>query len=110
MAAAEDAVPERWWRLLHEYRAYTATDPVARAKLADAERRCREILARYIDGALAAIGLAAVATDRARRAEHGVDRRPPGGPRGRPGLDDPGSGTPIVVRALIATSTPVEQA
>ena len=111
MAAAEDAVPERWWRLLHEYRAYTATDPVARAKLADAERRCREILARYIDGALAAIGvvpplppielaeLSTALTDGLRAAHAG----------GRASMT-PGQGLRFVVRALIATSTPVEQA
>ena len=57
MAAAENAVPERWWRLLYEYRAYTATDPAARAELADAERLCREILARYIERFLAAFGI-----------------------------------------------------
>ena len=57
MAASENAVPERWWRLLYEYRTYTATDPVARATLADAERLCREILARYIERFLAAFGI-----------------------------------------------------
>ena len=49
MAAAEDAVPSRWWRLLYEYRTYAASDPVAWAELAASERRCREIIARMID-------------------------------------------------------------
>jgi AcrR family transcriptional regulator len=57
MAAAENAVPERWWRLLYEYRTYTATDPAARAELADAERLCLDILARYIDRFLTAVGI-----------------------------------------------------
>jgi AcrR family transcriptional regulator len=57
MAAAENAVPERSWRLLYEYRTYTATNPAARAELADAERLCLDILARYIDRFLAAVGI-----------------------------------------------------
>ncbi len=56
MAAAEDAVPPRWWRLLYEYRTYAASDPVAWAALADAERRCREIIARSIDRFAAVTG------------------------------------------------------
>ena len=57
MAAAEDAVPPRWWRLLYEYRAYAAADPAAWAELSDADRRCREIIARYIERFAAAVGL-----------------------------------------------------
>jgi hypothetical protein len=56
MAAAEDAVPSRWWRLLNEYRMHAATDPAAWAELASAERRCREIIADYIEQFSAAIG------------------------------------------------------
>jgi AcrR family transcriptional regulator len=56
MAAAEDAVPSRWWRLLNEYRTHAATDPAAWAELASAERRCREIIADYIEQFSAAIG------------------------------------------------------
>src|SRR5690348_17614366 len=41
MAAAEDAVPGRWWRVLYEYRTYTAAEPAGRAQLADSERRIR---------------------------------------------------------------------
>ena len=111
MAAAEDAVPERWWRLLYEYRTYTATDPVARAKLADSERRCREIIARYIDGFMVTIGvvpplppielaeLSTALTD-GLRAAHA---------EGRASMT-PGQGLRLVVRALIATSTPVDPA
>ena len=48
LQAAEDAVPPGWWRLLAEFRAVAATDPDTWADLADAERRCREIIARRI--------------------------------------------------------------
>jgi AcrR family transcriptional regulator len=111
MAAAEDAVPGRWWRLLYEYRTYTATDPVARAKLADSERRCREILARYIDGFFATIGvvpplppielaeLGSALTDGLRAAHSD----------GRASMT-PGQGLRLVVKALIATGTPVDPA
>lgn len=57
MAAAEDAVPPRWWRLLYEYRAYAATDPAARAELSNMDRRCREIIASYIERFAAGVGL-----------------------------------------------------
>ena len=111
MAAAEDAVPGRWWRLLYEYRIYTTTDPVARAKLADSERRCREILARYIGGFLATIGvvpplrpielaeLTTALTDGLRAAHT----------EGRASMT-PGQGLRLVVKALIATGTPVDPA
>jgi AcrR family transcriptional regulator len=109
MEAAEDAVPGRWWRLLYEYRTYTAADPVARAKLADSERRCREILARYIDGFLATIRvvpplppielaeLTTALTDGLRAAHM----------EGRASMT-PGQGLRLVVRALIATGTPAD--
>jgi AcrR family transcriptional regulator len=57
MAAAEDAVPPRWWRLLYEYRAYAAADPVAQAELSDLDRRCRDIVARHIERFAASVGL-----------------------------------------------------
>jgi AcrR family transcriptional regulator len=57
LAAAEDAVPPRWWRLLNEYRAYAAADPAAWTELADAERRCREIIARHIERFAVAVGI-----------------------------------------------------
>jgi AcrR family transcriptional regulator len=56
MAAGEDAVPPRWWRLLYEYRSYAASDPDAWAELAALERRCRELIARQIEGFAAAFG------------------------------------------------------
>lgn len=48
MAAAEDAVPPGWWRLLAEFRTVAAADPEAWADLADAEHRCRVIIAGRI--------------------------------------------------------------
>ncbi len=57
MAAAEDAVPPRWWRLLYEYRTYAVTVPAAWAELSDAERRCREIIARHIERFAASVGI-----------------------------------------------------
>jgi hypothetical protein len=50
-------VPPRWWRLLNEYRAYAAADPAAWTELADAERRCREIIARHIERFAVAVGI-----------------------------------------------------
>ena len=58
MAASEDAVPVRWWRLLYEYRTYAAADPAAWAELAALERRCRELIARQIENFSAAFGTA----------------------------------------------------
>jgi len=57
MAASEDAVPPRWWRLLYEYRAYAATDPAAAAELSNLDRRCREIIASHIERFAAGVGL-----------------------------------------------------
>jgi AcrR family transcriptional regulator len=57
IAAGEDAVPPRWWRLLAEYRAYAAGDPATWTELADLERRCREIIARHIERFVAAAGI-----------------------------------------------------
>jgi AcrR family transcriptional regulator len=49
LAAAEDAVPAGWWRLLAEFRAYAASNAVVRAELAESERRCRDIIADRIE-------------------------------------------------------------
>jgi AcrR family transcriptional regulator len=57
MAASEDAVPPRWWRLLYEYRAYAATNPAAAAELSHMDRRCREIIATHIERFAAHVGL-----------------------------------------------------
>ena len=70
LAAAEDAVPPGWWRLLFEFRVHAAADPVAWAELAESERRCREIIAgshRTIRGICR--GRPAALGDRARRAD-----------------------------------------
>jgi AcrR family transcriptional regulator len=56
MAAGEEAVPSRWWRLLYEYRTYAAGHPDAWAELALLERRCRELMAGSIEGFATAFG------------------------------------------------------
>lgn len=56
VAASEDAVPPRWWRLLYEYRSSAADDPDAWAELAALERRCRELIARQIEVFAGAFG------------------------------------------------------
>ena len=56
MAAREDAVPSRWWRLLYEYRTYAIGDPDAWEELSALERRCRELVAGQIEGFAAAFG------------------------------------------------------
>ncbi len=56
LAAGEDSVPPRWWRLLYEYRTYAAADPAAWTELAALERRCRELTARSIEAFVAAFG------------------------------------------------------
>ena len=111
MAAAEDAVPPRWWRLLYEYRTYAATDPAAWAELADAERRCREIIARYIERSSAAIGLVlsmpaieiaelSIALTDGLRAAHAA---------GRSRMTS-GEGLRMVTKALMATSARTDHA
>ena len=57
MVAGEDSVPPRWWRLLYEYRAYAASDPAAAAELSTMDRRCRELMAAYIERFAVAVGL-----------------------------------------------------
>jgi AcrR family transcriptional regulator len=105
LAAGEDAVPPSWWRLLSEFRTHAAPDPIAWAELAEAERRCREIIARHIERFAADIGvvlplspielaeLSSALTD-GLRAAHA---------EGRSTLTS-GQGLRQVVAALIATS------
>ena len=111
MAAAEDAVPARWWRLLYEYRTHAATDPTAWAELADAERRCREIIAKYIEQFSAAMGTVppmpaieiaelSVALTDGLRAAHAD---------GRSRMSS-GEGLRLVTKLLMASSTPVGSA
>jgi AcrR family transcriptional regulator len=105
MAASEDAVPPRWWRLLYEYRTYAATDPAAWAELAALERRCRELIARQIEGFAVAFGTAlprspmelaelTIALTDGLRAAHA---------EGRSTMTS-GEGLRLVVEALIALS------
>lgn len=111
MAAAEDAVPSGWWRLLYEFRVYAATAPAARAELSAADLRCREILARHIEHfavdvglvlpmsamELAEVGMALIDGLRAAHAE------------GRSSLTS-GEGLRRVVAAIFATSTRIDPA
>jgi AcrR family transcriptional regulator len=111
MAASEDAVPAGWWRLLNEYRAYAASDPAAWAALAESERRCREIIAGYIDRFAVSVGsvppipsieiaeLTTALTDGLRAAH--AD--------GRSRMTS-GEGLRLVVSALMAASTRVDVA
>jgi AcrR family transcriptional regulator len=105
MAASEDAVPVRWWRLLYEYRTYAAADPGAWAELAALERRCRELIARQIENFSAAFGTAlprspielaelTLALTDGLRAAHA---------EGRSTMTS-GEGLRLVVKALIAMS------
>lgn len=57
MAAAEDAVPPGWWRLLAEFRAYAADKPDVRRELATSERRCRDLIANQIDRFATELGI-----------------------------------------------------
>src|SRR4029078_1251066 len=56
MAAAEDAVPPGWWRLLAEFRAYAADKPEIRRELAASDLRCPNPSAGEIDGVARALG------------------------------------------------------
>jgi AcrR family transcriptional regulator len=111
MAAGEDAVPLRWWRLLYEYRAYAATDPAAWAELSDLDRRCREIIAGHIERFAASVGqvlpmsgmelaeLTLALTD-GLRAAHADGRS----------TMSSGEGLRLVVKALMVTAARVDPA
>ena len=110
MASSENSVPPRWWRLLYDYRTCAAADPDAWAELAGLERRCRELIARQIEGFAAAFGiilprspmelaeLTTALTDGLRAAH--AD--------GRSSMTS-GEGLRLVVRALVALSDRTEQ-
>jgi AcrR family transcriptional regulator len=111
LALAEDAVPPGWWRLLYEYRTYAVTDPAQWLELSEAERRCREIIARHIERFAAAAGLVlplsaieltelSMALTDGLRAAHA---------EGRSRMTS-GAGLRHVVGALIARSSRVEPA
>jgi AcrR family transcriptional regulator len=57
LAAAEDAVPPGWWRLLAEFRAYAADKPEIRRELAASDRRCRDLIADHIDRFATELGI-----------------------------------------------------
>ena len=109
MAAAEDAVPPRWWRLLYEYRAYAATDPVAWAEVSDADRRCREIIARHIERFAASVGqvLPMPAIEAAELTMALVDGLRAAHADGRSTMTA-GEGLRLVVSALMAMSAQVD--
>ncbi len=111
LAAAEDAVPPRWWRLLYEYRTYAATDPAAWAELSDAERRCREIIGRHIAAFATSVGLL-LPTSGIELAELStalIDGLRAAHAEGRSEMTS-GQGLRLVVKALLATSSRVEPA
>lgn len=105
MAAAEDAVPPGWWRLLAEFRAYAAGNPEARAELAGSERHCRDIIAGHIDRFAAAIGiqLPSPATELADLSTALTDGLRAAYAEGRTTIT-PGEGLRRVVAALIETA------
>lgn len=111
MAAAEDAVPPRWWRLLYEYRAYAATNPAAWAEQSDADRRCREIMARYIERFAAAVGLVLPmsASEAAELNMALTDGLRAAHAEGRSTMTA-GEGLRRVVKALLATSARIDPA
>ena len=111
MVAGEDSVPPRWWRLLYEYRAYAASNPAAAAELSTMDRRCRELMAAYIERFAAAVGLVLpipaieaaelnMALTDGLRAAHA---------EGRSRMTS-GEGLRLVVGALLATATRVDPA
>jgi AcrR family transcriptional regulator len=111
MAAGEDAVPPRWWRLLYEYRAYAATDPAAWADLSDADRRCRDIIARHIERFAAALGqvLPMPAIEIAELSMALTDGLRAAHADGRSTMTS-GEGLRMVVKALMATSARIDPA
>jgi AcrR family transcriptional regulator len=105
IAASEDSVPPRWWRLLYEYRSYAATDPDAWAELAALERRCRDLIARQIEGFGAAFGTAFPRTPKelAELATALTDGLRAAHAEGRSTMTS-GEGLRLVVKGLIALS------
>jgi AcrR family transcriptional regulator len=111
MAAAENAVPPRWWRLLSEYRAHAATDPAAWAAMSEADRRCREIIARHIERFAADVGvvLPVSAIEAAELSMALTDGLRAAHAEGRSTMTS-GEGLRRVVGAMIATSARVDPA
>lgn len=111
MAAAEDAVPPRWWRLLSEYRTYAAADPAAWVELSNSDRRCREIIAGYIERFAAATGvtLPIPAIEAAELNMALTDGLRAAHADGRSRMTS-GEGLRLVVKALLAGSARVDPA
>jgi AcrR family transcriptional regulator len=111
MAAAENAVPPSWWRLLYEYRAYAAEDPAASAELSNMDRRCREIIASYIERFAAAVGLVlpVPAIEAAELNMALTDGLRAAHAEGRSRMTS-GEGLRLVVAALLAASARVDPA
>ena len=109
LAAAEDFVPPGWWRLLVEFRVHAAADPVAWAELAEAERRCREIIAAHIERFAASVGvvLPLSAIQLAELTSALTDGLRAAYAEGRSSLTS-GQGLRQVVAAFIATSPRVQ--
>ena len=105
MAASEDAVPPRWWRLLSEYRSSAAADPDAWAELAALERRCRNLIARQIEAFAQAFGmvLPRSATELAELTTALTDGLRAAHAEGRSSMTS-GEGLRLVVKALIGLS------
>ncbi len=111
MAAAEDAVPHGWWRLLSEFRVYAATAPAARAELSAADLRCREILARHIEDFTADVGLVLPmsAMELAEVAMALIDGLRAAHAEGRSSLTS-GEGLRRVIAAILSTSARIDPA
>ena len=111
MAAAEDAVPPGWWRLLSEFRVYAATAPAARAELSAADLRCREILARHIEQFIGDVGLVLPmsAMELAEVAMALIDGLRAAHAEGRSSVTS-GEGLRRVIGAILATSVRIDPA
>jgi AcrR family transcriptional regulator len=109
MARDENAVPPGWWRLLYEYRTFAADDPAAWAELAASERRCREIIAAWIERFAVSIGavLPLPAIELAELSTALTDGLRAAHADGRSRMTS-GEGLRLVVKALLATSPRID--
>ena len=109
MARDEDSVPPGWWRLLYEYRTFAADDPAAWAELAASERRCREIIAAWIERFAASTGvvLPVPAIELAELSTALTDGLRAAHADGRSRMSS-GEGLRLVVKAFLATSPRID--
>ena len=109
MARDEDSVPPGWWRLLYEYRTFAADDPAAWAELAASERRCREIIAAWIERFAASTGvvLPLPAIELAELSTALTDGLRAAHAAGRSRMTS-GKGLRLVVKAFLATSPRID--